>query len=90
MAKAVATGRNNLSLAFTNISKNVEQYREQRRIQALQAQKEQQQAAENVAPGNTTETDDKDGAAPEKTSTPSILSTTSSKTSVFMSFHDNV
>jgi len=42
VAKTWATGRNNLSVAFTKINKNVEQYREQRRLQA------QQQTAENA------------------------------------------
>jgi hypothetical protein len=37
VAKTWASGRNNISLAFTSISKNVENYREQRRLQALQA-----------------------------------------------------
>jgi hypothetical protein len=47
VAKTWATGRNNLSLAFTNLSKNVEHYREQRKLQALQSQ---QQTSENAAP----------------------------------------
>jgi len=86
----VATSRTNLSLAFTNISKNVEQYREQRRLQALQVQKEQQETAGNADPENATDTDDKDkAAAPEKNKTPSVLSATSSKLPIPISSYGN-
>ncbi|KAI5779299.1 transport protein Avl9-domain-containing protein [Geopyxis carbonaria] len=65
-AKALATGRNNLSLAFMNISKNVEKFREQRR---LQEPTPSTTTAENTASENT---------APEKS--PVIESTPASPT----------
>ncbi|KAA8904152.1 transport protein Avl9-domain-containing protein, partial [Sphaerosporella brunnea] len=51
VVKAVANGRNNLSLAFTNLSKNVEQYREQRRLQSQQ--QNPTQSTENSTPGKS-------------------------------------
>ena len=50
VAKTWATGRTNLSLAFTNLSKNVEHYREQRRLQALQNQQQQASETEKSSP----------------------------------------
>ena len=69
VAKTWATGRTNLSLAFINLSKNVEHYREQRRLQALQNQQQQQQQQqqqtsepEKPSPVSSKSTPSSDGA----------------------------
>ncbi|TGZ77249.1 hypothetical protein EX30DRAFT_335775 [Ascodesmis nigricans] len=80
-AKALAAGRTNISTAFMNISKNVERFREQRRLQAEQDIVNQQPPAAPESPESTSSEKEK------ATTTPSspVVAEAQSKAGAYMS-----